>query len=130
MDSMGDAAELGADELSAEDQPFLTDEARAITAAALVLAGLLATGLFQYLSFFVVNRNGDSVSPTLQFAFFAGPSGVLAGAGAVLAWPVRRSRGNRVLHGLAVASIIVGIVIAVAVTMGIVVAATESDGTF
>ena len=113
-----------------ESQPFLTDEARAITAAALVLAGLLATGLFQYLSFFVVNRNGDSLSPTLQYAFFAGPSGLLAGAGAVLAWPVRRSAANRVLHGLAVASIVVGIVIALAVAMGIVFAATESDGTF
>ena len=130
MDAMGDADELDGDEDQQEHRPFLTPEARAFTGAGLVLAALLSSGLFQYLSYFMLNRSGGSMSPTLQYATFGGPSGVMAAAGAVVAWPVRRWNGHRAVHGLAVAAVVVGILIAVVVAAGILVAATAPDGTF
>ena len=111
LDAMGDAGELADDEDLTPGQQFLTPEARAFTGAGLVLAALLATGLFQFLSYFVLNRNGSSPSPTLQYVIYGGPSGVMAAAGSAVAWPVRRWTGNRAVHGLAVAAVIVGILI-------------------
>ena len=73
MDAMGDADELVHDEDLSPGQQFLTPEARAFTGAGLVLAALLATGLFQDLSYFMISRNGNSPSPTLQYAIYGGP---------------------------------------------------------
>ena len=129
MDSMGDADELDDEDLP-PGQQFLTPEARAFTGAGLVLAALVSTGLFQFLSYFMINRNGSSPSPTLQYAIYGGPSGVMAAAGAVVAWPVRRWTGHRAVHGLAVAAVVVGILIAVVVAAGVLVAATAPEGTY
>lgn len=130
MDAMGDADEFAADEDLRPVQQFLTPEARAFTGAGLVLAALLSTGLFQFLSYFMLNRNGSSPSPTLQYVIYGGPSGVMAAAGAVVAWPVRRWTGHRAVHGLAVAAVVVGILIAVVVAAGVLVAATAPEGTY
>jgi hypothetical protein len=130
-DLMGDADELGLDEdLAPQSRPFLTPEARAITGAGFILAGLMGTGLFQFLSFFVLNDNNGGAARWLQYSVYAAPSGVLALAGAVIAWPVHRAPTNRLVHGLASAVVIVGVVIALAVAAGLVtVATTGPDAT-
>lgn len=130
MDAMGDADGFADDEELQEDRPFLTPEGRAFTGAGLVLAALLSSGLFQFLSYFMFNRNGSSPSPTLQYVIYGGPSGAMAAAGAAVAWPVRRWTGSRAVHGLAVAAVVVGIFVAVVVAAGIVVAATVPEGAF
>jgi len=130
MDAMGEADEFAADEDLRPVQQFLTPEARAFTGAGLVLAGLLSTSLFQFLSFFLINRNDGSMSPALQYGIFAGPSGVMAAAGAAMAWPTCRTHGGRMVHGLAVATVVVGSLIALAVAAGIIAAAAAPEGTF
>ena len=85
MDAMGDAGELADDEDLPPGQQFLTPEARTFTGAGLILAGLMSTSLFQFLSFFLLDQSSGNSSPTLQYAIFTGPSGLLAAAGAVIA---------------------------------------------
>jgi len=133
MDAMGDADEPDGDEDLQAHRPFLTPEARAFTGAGLVFAGLMSTGLFQFLSFFLLDQNSGNSSPTLQYAVYTGPSGVLAAAGAAIAWPVRRWTGpstSSSVHGLAIAVVVVGVVIAVSVTAGLLAAATSDNNTF
>ena len=126
-DLMGDADDW-ADELDDEDlapgsQPFLTPEARAFTGAGFILAGLMGTGLFQILTFLVLSNNDGNGSRWQQYALYAGPAGVLALAGAVIAWPVHREPTSRLVHGLASAVVIIGLVIAIAVAAGLVAVA-------
>ena len=122
MDTMGHADELG-DEDVAVRAPLLSPEARAVTAAGLVLAALMSQGLFQYLSFFVLGNQG-SPDPATQYATFAGPMGVIAAAGAALGWQVRGLPLAPGLRGLGVAAAVVGTVITAAALIGIVVAFT------
>ena len=132
-DRMGDADEWADDvedgEVQPPGEPFLTPEARAFTGAGFILAGLMGTGLFQFLSFFVLNDNNAGAARWLQYSVYAAPSGVLALAGAVIAWPVHREPANRLVHGLASAVVIVGVVIAVAVAAGLVAVATTGPDT-
>jgi hypothetical protein len=132
-DLMGDADdwadELDDDEIPSPGEPFLTPEARAFTGAGFILAGLMGTGLFQFLSFFVLNDNNGGAARWLQYSVYAAPTGVLALAGAVIAWPVHREPTNRFVHGLASAVVIVGVVIALAVAAGLVTVATTGPDT-
>ena len=126
MDDHGDmmgTADPAHDDFGPPPGPLLDPEGRAVTAAALVLAGLLATSLFQYLSFFVLSNGNSSPEAWRQYAVFAGPSGLLALAGAVVGWPVRRAEMSPGLRGLAVAATVVGTVVVVAVLAGIASAA-------
>ena len=129
MDFMGDADELYDDGESYQPPAAwgLTPEARVLTGVGLLLAALLGTGLFQAASFFVFGGNNQR-SPSEQYALYAGPSGVLALAAAVLAAPLWRRPVGRMLHGAAVAVTVVGLVLAAAVALGFVVIG-RNDGT-
>jgi hypothetical protein len=127
--TMGDADELDDYEEPAPGEPFLTPEARAFTGAGFILAGLMGTSLFQFLSFFVLNDNNGGAARWLQYSVYAAPSGVLALAGAVIAWPVHREPTKRWVHGLASAVVIVGVVLALAVAAGLVTVATTGPDT-
>jgi len=127
MESMGDADELGYDdELPQQHDPFLTPEARAFAGAGLVLTSLLGTGLFQFFSIFVLN-DGDG-ERWRQYLTYAGPSAVLAAAGAILGWPVHRAVASRAIRGLAAAAVIVGTVIVVSVVAGLIIVTTLDSG--
>jgi pheromone shutdown protein TraB len=135
-DTMGDADEW-ADQLDDDEslapgsQPFLTPEARAFTGAGLILTGLLGTTLFQILTFLVLSNNNGNAERWQQYALYAGPAGVLALAGAVIAWPVHRQPVSRLVHGLASAVVIIGLVIAIGVVAGLVaVANTHPNANF
>ena len=69
------------------------------------------------------------MTPVRQYVVYGGPTGVIAAAGAVLAWPVRRWTGQRMIHGLALAAVIIGVLITVVVAVGLLMAAT-SDSRF
>jgi hypothetical protein len=125
MDTMGDADELDDDEDRPPATQGFTPEARVLTGTGLLLASLLGTGLFQAASFFVFGGSNDR-SPSEQYALYAGPSGVLALAGAVLAGSLWRRPVGRMLHGAAVAVTVVGLVIAAAVALGFLV--IDRDG--
>jgi hypothetical protein len=125
MDTMGDADELDVE--VAETTPVFTPEARAITAAGLVLTALMAQGLFQYLAFFLLNYDGGPTDPGRQFTIFAAPAGVLAAAGAVLGWTSRRLPATPGVRGLAMAAAVVGAVIVTAVVAGIAVAFADGS---
>ena len=125
--TMGDADQLDDEEVPPPGEPFLTPEARVFTGAGLILTGLLGTGLFQVLGFFVFNPNGNDNGRWQQSALSAGPVAVLALAGAVFAWPVHRQPVNRLVHGLASAVVIIGLVIAVGVLVGLLAVGT-TDG--
>jgi len=128
MESMGDADELGYDdELPEQHDPFLTPEARAFTGAGLVLASLLGTGLFQFFCFFIISDGGDS-ERWRQYLSYAGPSGVLAAAGAVLCWPVHRAVTIRTIRGLAAAAVVVGTVVTASVVAGLIIVTTVDSG--
>jgi hypothetical protein len=127
MEELGQADELGYD----DDVPqyhdrFLTPEARAFAGAGLVLTSLLGTGLFQFFSIFILN-DGDG-ERWRQYLTYAGPSGVLAAAGATLGWPVHRAATSPAIRGLAAAAVIVGTVIVVAVIAGLITATTLDSG--
>ena len=127
MDAMGDADELSDDEDPQPDRPpVFTPEAQVFTAAGLVLFAFFAGGLFQYLSFFAFNGPQD---PALQYAVYAGPSGVLAATGAVVGWRARMLDLGSHLRGVAVASAVVGALFAVVVVIGIAVAYTTGPDT-
>jgi hypothetical protein len=130
MDIMGDADELYDDDSyrPPATQGF-TPEARVLTGAGLLLASLLGTGLFQAASFFVFGGNNDR-SPSEQYALYAGPSGVLALAGAVLAGSLWRRPVGRMLHGAAVAVTVVGLVLAAAVALGFLVIDRDGGSAF
>jgi hypothetical protein len=132
-DTMGDADEwadeLHEDEVPPSGVPFMTAEARVFTGAGLILTGLLGTTLFQVLSFFVFNSNDASVARWQQYSLYAGPVAVLALAGAALAWPVHRQPVSRLIHGLASAVVIIGLVIAVGVAAGLLAIATTGPST-
>ena len=127
MDSMGDGDELQYDDdLPPDREPFLTPESRAFIGAGLVLASLLGTGLFQFFSFFVLN-DGPDAERWRQYAAYAGPSGVLAAAGAILAWPVRDVETNPSVRGLAAAAVVVGTLVALGVIVGLITVATNDS---
>ena len=127
MENMGQADELGYDdEVPLDHEPFLTPEARAFAGAGLVLTSLLGTGLFQFFSIFVLN-DGDG-ERWRQYLTYAGPSGVLAAAGATLGWPVHRAATSPVIRGPAAAAVIVGTVIVVAVIAGLITVTTLDSG--
>ena len=133
-DTMGNADEwadeLHDDEVPPWGEPFLTPEARAFTGAGLILAGLMGTGLFQFLSYFMLNGNNGNTARWVQYSLYAGPIAVLALAAAALAWPVHREPVSRLVHGLASAVVIVGLVMAAAVVAGLLaVAAGGTDAT-
>jgi hypothetical protein len=125
MDSMGDADELAFDDdgFPPGREPFLTPEARAFIGAGLVLASLLGTGLFQFFSFFVMNDGGES-QRWQAYLSYAGPSGVLAAAGAILGWPVRSAETNRSVRGLAAAAVVVGALVTLGVVAGLITVTT------
>ena len=50
--------------------------------------------------------------------------------GANSSFAVRRWNGHRAVHGLAVAAVVVGILMAVVIAAGVLVAATAPEGTF
>jgi hypothetical protein len=89
-------------------------------------ASLLGTGLFQFFSIFVLD-DGDG-ERWRQYLTYAGPSGVLAAAGATLGWPVHRAATSPVVRGLAAAAVIVGTVIVVAVIAGLITVTTLDSG--
>lgn len=123
MDAMGDADE--ADDAWDDELRQLTwlsvwtPEAQVFTAAGLVLASLFSQGLFQFFAFFIGN---DDLSPGQQALLFAGPGGALAALGAYLGWRTRLLAPTPVLRGVSVASAVVGVVMALAATAGIVTA--------
>ncbi|HEX7186943.1 MAG TPA: hypothetical protein VF423_01850 [Actinomycetes bacterium] len=128
MDAMGDADELEDDEdLPQQHEAFLTPEARAFIGAGLVLTSLLGTGLFQFFSFFVINDGGDS-ERWRQYLSYAGPSGVLAAAGAIVGGPVLRAVTGASVRGLAAAAVVVGTVITLAVVAGLIIVTTVDSG--
>jgi pheromone shutdown protein TraB len=121
MDSLGDGDELAFDdEPPARPVPFLTPEARAFIGAGLVLASLMGASLFQVFAFAVLNDNDPNADPWRQYLNYAGMSGVLAAAGAVMGWPVRRAPTSASVRGLAAAAVVVGTVIALGVIAGLV----------
>ena len=127
MEKTGQDDELGYDdELPLDHEPFLTPEARAFAGAGLVLASLLGTGLFQFFSIFMLN-DGDG-ERWRQYLTYAGPSGVLAAAGATLGWPVHREATTPAIRGLAAAAVIVGTVLVVAVIAGLIAVTTLDSG--
>jgi hypothetical protein len=133
-DTMGNADEwadeIYDDEVPPRGEPFLTPEARVFTGAGLILAGLMGTGLFQFLSYFMLNGNNGNTARWVQYSLYAGPIAVLALAAAGLAWPVHRQPVSRLVHGLASAVVIVGLVMAGAVVAGLLaVAAGGPDAT-
>jgi hypothetical protein len=129
MDRTGDGEDFRFDEFAALTRPpLLTPETRALTAAGLVLCSFFAGGLFQFLGFLIVERTGG-YGETVQYTVYAAPTGLMAAAGA---WLGRQALGglalDRVLRGLAGAAFVIGVVIAVATTVGIVAAlALASD---
>jgi hypothetical protein len=127
MDSMGDGDELEYDDdLPPDREPFLTPESRAFIAAGLVLASLLGTSLFQFFSFWVLNEGGDP-DRWRPYVAYAGPSGVLAAAGAILGWPVRDAATSPAMRGLAAAAVVVGALVAVGVLAGLIAVATKGS---
>jgi hypothetical protein len=123
MDAMGDADEADDawdDKLRHLTGPSVwTPEAQAFTAAGLVLASFFSRGLFQYLLFF---NEGNGFSAWLQALTNSGVCAVLAAAGAVVGWRARLAPTTPALRGVSVAAAVVGTVMAVAVTAGIVAA--------
>jgi hypothetical protein len=123
MDAMGDADEADdawddeLRELTAER--VWTPETQAFTAAGLVMSSFFSQGLFQFLAFFI--GNGD-FSQEEQVIIYAGPTCVLAAAGALIGWRGRRLPATPTVRGLAVASAVVGAVMALAAASGIVAA--------
>ncbi len=127
MDSMGDAHELFDEDLPSADG-VMTPHARVLTGAGLVLAAMLTIGLFQYLAFFT---GTSGTSPGSQYTIYAAPTGVLGLVGGWLAWSVRRDwELTPTLRGLAVATAVVGAVLAVTVALGVVVAFTHEPNSF
>ncbi len=130
MDFMGDADELGRDDDLPPRDGVMTSHARVLTGAGLVLAGMLTIGLFQYLAFFIYAGTSSGNSPGGQYTVYAAPTGLMCLVGGWTAWSVRRSDDlTPTLRGLAVATAVVGAVLAVTVAVGVVVAFTqEPDG--
>jgi hypothetical protein len=119
-DTLGDADELGHGEEVAEHRaPLLTPEGRAIAGAGLVLMSVFTSSIFQFIGFLVL-RSDNGGSPAAQFALIAGPSAVLAVAGAALAWSTRSRTLTPGLRGLAGATVVVGLTTAAVVVIGII----------
>ena len=78
--------------------------------------------MFQFLTFFVIDAGESTGDQTLHYVFFAGPSGALAAAGAVLAWKARETPLSPTYRGLATAAIVIGALVAGAVTLSIIAA--------
>jgi len=128
MDSMGDAEYFDQDDDVVAPAPLLTAETRAIAGAGLVLISVVATTIFQFVSLLIFNR-GQSTGPTTQYALIAGPSAVLAVAGAALGWSTRTRPLSPALRGTAGAAVIVGGSIAVLVAGSIVLGyALDTNG--
>jgi hypothetical protein len=129
MDRIGDDGEIRYDDMPPLGRPpLLTPEARAMTGAGLVLCSLLVGGLFQVLGFLLLDRLGEN-SQAGQYAVYALPTGLMAGAGA---WLARTALPDlvldRILRALAVAALVVGTVIAAATALGIVAAFALEPG--
>jgi hypothetical protein len=131
MDSLGDGDELRYDDdVPPLREPFLTPESRAFIGAGLVLASLLGTSLFQFFSFFVLNDGGEP-ERWRQYVVYAGPSGLLAAAGAILGWPVRDAATSPSVRGLAAAAVVVGVLVTLGVIAGLITLTTvDSDQPF
>ena len=127
MDAMGDADEADDgwdDELrSLTGATVWTPEARVFTAAGLVLASFFSQGLFQLLSYFI---GGTDLGQGEQAVGYAGPTAVLAAAGAFIGWPARRLLATPAIRGLSVAAAVVGAVMALAAAAGIVAALADA----
>lgn len=130
MDYVGDADHLDEDDGYQLPEPVMTEHARVLTGAGLVMAGMFTTGLFQYLAFFLF-QGSNGGRPEVQYMIFAGPTGVMSLAGGWLAWPSRRAPAlSQGWRGLAVATAVVGGLIALSVAVGIVIALTRDPSDF
>jgi hypothetical protein len=102
----------------------MTPEGRVLTAVGLVLSAFFANGMFQFLAFFLGDTVDSFGSRTLQYLLYSAPSGALATAGAVLAWKSRGTPLSPNLRGLAIGAVVIGSLVAGAVTLSIVAAYT------
>jgi hypothetical protein len=121
MDTMGDADLLADDEddFPPQRQPFLTAETRAVAGAGLVLMSVFSTAVFQYAAFLLFEgSDGSAMGRTNQYLLLAGPTALMAAAGAGLGWSTRNRAMSPGLRGVAGAAVLVGaiIVLSVAVT--------------
>jgi hypothetical protein len=118
MDSMGDADELAFDDddFPPQRQVFLTPETRAVAGAGLVLMSVFSTAVFQYAVFLLFEGNdGSAMARTTQYLLLAGPTALMAAAGAGLGWSTRHRLMSPGLRGVAGAAVLVGVVIALSV---------------
>ena len=116
METLGDADEVGDEDLPEPGSPW-TPEAVVITAAGLVLASMVSSGLFQFLAFYV---DPEDVGARPRALIYVGPGAALAALGALLGWRSKTQPLGPALHGLAMASAVIGATIAVASAAGIV----------
>jgi hypothetical protein len=129
MERIGDGEDFGYDDLPTSDRfPMLTAEGLAFTAAGLVLSSLFVGSLFQFLGLVVLDQGGQ-FGGAAQYAVFAGPTGVMAAAGAWLGrQAMRLLELDRVLRGVAAAAFVIGVVIAATTTVGIAVGFAVDQG--
>ena len=128
MDAMGDADEADDgwddDHQEVTDRSVWTPEAQAFTAAGLVVSSFFSQGFFQFLAFFI---GSNDLSQAEQAILYAGPTALLAAAGAYVGWRARRLPTTPALAGLSVASAVVGTVMTVASAAGIVAALVNNQ---
>ncbi|MEO7981149.1 MAG: hypothetical protein ABI807_09700 [Sporichthyaceae bacterium] len=107
MDTMGDADELGHDDLGTGGRAeLLTSETSAITGAGLVLFSIISGVPLQLLQFGAFNATVDASDPA--FLWFLAPAALLALGGVVFAARARRSPLTPALFGLSGAASIIG----------------------
>jgi hypothetical protein len=108
MDTMGDADELGHDDIGDERRVgLLTPETCAISSAGLVLFSIFSGAPLQLLQLGVYDNGGlDATDPA--FLWLVAPAALLALGGMLLAARARRGALSAGLHGLSGAATMIG----------------------